>query len=195
MYRVARRHCGPSTRLRVEFAPGSCHDSPVSASITIISVPAEDPDAFEAMYLDERRDRSGGWATFPVHSGRMLDVFLMKATHADLGVFGSAEETDAAGEPLATCLIDRETLLEVLPYLEALVEGKAADTARALVTHGGGGADLARVIEALETGVWPTSGDPAEEAAAFAFHLLKSARVAKGDRMGVCWEYRGQLVA
>jgi hypothetical protein len=87
----------------------------VSPSITIIIVPAEDPDTFEAMYLDERRHRSGGWTCFSVRSGRYLDTFLMKATDSDLGVFASADDVDSAGEKLVSCLIDRETLLEVLP--------------------------------------------------------------------------------
>jgi hypothetical protein len=165
----------------------------VSPSITIISVPAEDPDAFEAMYLDERRHRSGGWTCFAVQSGRYLDTFLMKATASDLGVFASADDVDSAGDKLVSCLIDRETLVEVLPDLEVLVEARADETARALCVHGGGGADLARVAEALASGAWPTTGDPAEEAAAFAHHLLKAARVAVQDRMGVCWEYRGEL--
>lgn len=166
----------------------------MSASITIIIVPAEDPDSFEAMYLDERRHRSGGWVAFPLQSGRYPDTFLMKATDSDLGVFGGADDTDDAGEKLVTCMIDHLTLVESLPYLEALVEAKTDETARALVAHGGGSADLARVAEGLRSGTWPTSGDPAEEAAAFAHHLLKSARVAQKDRMGVCWELRGQIV-
>ena len=58
-----------------------------NASITIIAVPAEDPDSFEAMYGEERRHRSAGWKTFPAHSGQMLDPFLMKATDSDPGVF------------------------------------------------------------------------------------------------------------
>lgn len=182
-----------SWRPGVELVPIRCHDSRVTPSITLISVPAEDPDTFEAMYIDERRHRSGGWVTFPVRSSRMLDAFFMKATASDLGVLRLADDTDAAGEKLTTCLIDRQSLLQALPDLEALVEAKADDTARALVRYGGGGADVARVTAALGTGEWPTSGDPAEEAAAFAFHLLKSARVAKGDEMGVCWEYRGEI--
>ncbi len=181
-------------RRRMEFARRSCHDPAVSQSITIISVPADDPDSFEEMLLDERRNRSGGWQTFPLRSGRFLDSFLMKATGTDLGVFRGADDRDEAGEKLVTCLIDKDTLLEVLPELEALVETKADATAQALSQHGGGSADVARVAAALASGTWPTSGDPAEEAAAFAHQLLKSARVAKQDRMGVCWEYRGQVM-
>ncbi len=49
-----------------------------------------------------------------------------------------------------------------------------------------------RSFSALQTGTWPRNGDPAEESAAFAHHLLKYARTAKQDRMGVCWEYRGK---
>lgn len=166
----------------------------VNASITIIAVPAEDPDSFESMYTDERRHRSAGWKTFQPRSGRMLDTFLMKATSSDLGVFECEPEVEPDGQKLQTCLIDRSTLVQVLPKIEALVETNAAETARALQSHGGGAADLARVTAALASGTWPDSGDPAEETAAFAHHLLKYARIATQERRGVCWEFRGEFV-
>lgn len=167
----------------------------MSASITIIGVPAEDPDSFEEMYLDERRNRSGGWDTFPLRSGRMLDAFFMKATSSDLGVYRGDEDKDDDGVKLVTCLIDRETLVEVLPDLERLVETNADATARALQAHGDGKTGLERISAALKGGAWPESGDTAEEAAAFARQLLKFARTAVKDRMGVCWEYRGDVIA
>ena len=161
----------------------------MSSSITLIVVPAEDADSFEAMPVDERRQRS--WQTFPVRCGRYLCTFLMTATDTDLGVFGGEPEIEQDGQQLEACMIDREMLVEVLPQIEAMVEADADETARVLHAHGGGTADLARVVDALKTGAWPESGDPAEEAAAFARHLLSYARVAKQEQMGVCWEYRG----
>lgn len=166
----------------------------VSASITIIAVPAEDPDSFEAMYTEERRHRSAGWKTFTACSGKMLDTFFMKATDSDLGVFECEPEVEPDGQKLQTCLIDRQTVLHVLPTLENLVETNADATARALVAHGGGNADLARTTQALKVGTWPERGEPAEEAAAFAHHLLKYARIAAQERRGVCWEFRGDFV-
>lgn len=164
------------------------------AAVTIITTPADDLDAFEAMDVDERRRSSGGWKRFPVRSCRLLDTFFMFATHSDLGVFGCAPE-HFAGDPLTTCLWPRAQVVDVLPRLEMLVEANADATVGLLREHGGGLADPARIAAALRTGTWPESGDPAEEAAAFAYHLMHHARAAQADRMGVCWEYRGELRA
>lgn len=76
----------------MEFAAAPCHHYGVDASITIISTFADDPDSFESMRLDERRQRSGGWKEFPLRSQRFLDTFLMAATGSDFGVFPSAQE-------------------------------------------------------------------------------------------------------
>jgi hypothetical protein len=165
-----------------------------NAAITIIISPADDPDAFEEMTPEDRRRRGGGWTRFPVRSGRLLDTFFMFATHTDLGVFACAGELDA-GDRLATCLLDKVTLVGVLPTLARLVDARADDTARALWIHGGQTGDLGRIAEALRSGTWPSNDDPAEEAAAFAHHLLQHGRAAQELDMGVCWEYRGPLRA
>ncbi|MBA3462807.1 MAG: hypothetical protein H0T46_22820 [Deltaproteobacteria bacterium] len=172
-----------------------CHDGPVDSTITIISTRADDPDSFERMSLDERREASGGWQVFPVRSGRALDTFLMAATDSDFAVFASGIElVDDEGASVRTNMITRGDVKRVIPNLEELVEKHPDRTARALVAHDGNRADLARVLAALGSDGWPEGGDPAEEAAAFAHHLLKQARVAKGDVDGVCWEYRGTIV-
>jgi hypothetical protein len=155
----------------------------LSLSVTIIVVPTSDLESFESMDHEERRDNSGGWKTFAVGSGRFLDTFLMKATGSDFGVLECEDRT---------CLIDKETLLEALPVLEALVETKAKETTEALFAHGKKQGDVARIGRALKSGSWPKNGGAAEEAAAFAHQLLKHARIAKQKRMGVCWEYRGE---
>jgi hypothetical protein len=163
----------------------------VSATITIITTPIEEPDQFESMYNDERRRRSAGWESFPARSGGQPDGFFMQATKSDLGVFECEPEVDVdTGEKLQTCMIDKRTQVRVIPKLEALVESSVDETARALVAQGGGTADLARVTEALRSGAWPEGEDPAEEAAAFAHNLLKYSRTAAEHRMGMCWEYR-----
>lgn len=166
---------------------------PVSPSITIIVVSADDHDAFAELALDQRRHSSMGIETFPLRSRCYLDTFLMKATRSDLGVLRLADDVDDEGEKLITCVLDKGTVLEVLPDLEAMVETNAEGTARALCEYAGEGANLARITAALKSGTWPTSGDSAEEAAAFAYHLLKSARDGKQFQMGVCWEYRGDV--
>ena len=164
----------------------------MSSSVTIMAIPALDPDAFEALSLDERR--AGAWETFPLRSGRLLYTFFSKATKADLGVFGS-EDIVRKGETIQTGVIFQgDHVAGVIKQLGALLRSKAR-TARALVAHGGGVADLARVTAALHTGTWPKGKDPAEEAAAFAHHLLKFARIAKQELRGVCWEYRGKVKA
>jgi hypothetical protein len=178
----------------MEFDLRLCHDWPVEATITIISTRADDPDSFERMSLDERREASGGWKVYPVRSGRAIDTFLMAATDTDLSVFASGIELiDDEGKSVQTNMITRGDVKRVIPKLEELVERQPETTARALVTHGGNRADLARVPAALTSDGWPEGGDPAEEAAAFAHHLLKHARVAKGDVDGVCWEFRGTI--
>lgn len=177
------------------FDPRLCHDWPVEATITIIGLRADDPDSFEEMSLERRREKSGGWNVFPVRSGRALDTFLMKATDSDFAVFGSGMEmVDDEGLSVRSNLITRGDVKRVIPDLEELVENHPDRTARALVEHGGNRADLARVLAALGSDEWPEGGDPAEEAAAFARHLLNQARVARGDGHGVCWEYRGAIV-
>ncbi|MCC6994747.1 MAG: hypothetical protein IT370_09075 [Deltaproteobacteria bacterium] len=164
----------------------------MSATITIIVVPAEKPDDLERMYIDQRKQDSEEWQEFPLHSGRLLDTFLMKATNVDLGVFGCADREDD-DVPLKTRLLTRPTVLETLPDLEALVEQNADATARALQKLGGGGTDLELISSALKTGVWPATGDPAVEAAAFAHQLLFRARQAKRVKMALCWEFRGDV--
>jgi hypothetical protein len=171
---------------------GDVEDS--KAAVTMFVTEADDPHAFEAMAPEDRRTRGGVWTRCPVRSGRLLDTFFMFATHVDLGVFACADEI-RDGEKLKTCLLDKNTVAEVLPTVQRLVEAEAEATARALWEHAGGTGDLARIGEALRTETWPTSDDPAEEAAAFAHHLLKHARDAKELGMGVCWEYRGELRA
>ncbi len=166
-----------------------------NAAVTIIVCEGDDPDAFEELELDERRRRSGGFKRLPVRSGIRLCTFLMFATHNDFGVFGAAEEIDAPGETVDSSVIFGEDIDVVLPMLQRLVETEPEQTARLLHVHGGGTGDLARISEALRTGRWPTIADPAEEAAAFAFHLLKYARDAQELRLGVCWEYRGKVRA
>jgi len=177
--------------------PGAfCHDVGVEASITIITTEAHDPDQFEAMRLDERRERSAGWKMFPLRSGRYLETFLMKATNSDFGVFGSAERpVDDDGTTVKTSVIMSSSIPGVVPELVEMVEQRPDETAQALAKHGGGTANLGRIRDGLKSGTWPTSRDPAEEAAAFAFYLLKYARIAEQSLKGVCFEYRGQVTA
>lgn len=149
-------------------------------------------DAFEAIEVAERRNRSAGWVSFPLRSGRRLCTFLMDATSTDLSVLGCDEVIDRAGWKVATALIADADIKQVLPRLEELVETNDAVTAYALVVHGGA-RNLDAIADALSSGTWPTNGDPAEEAAAFARHLLTLMRIAKKTLMGVCWEYRGDV--
>ena len=167
------------------------------ATITFIVCPGEDPDEFEAIDIEKRRTDGGGWNMFPVKSGVMLCTFLMFATHNDFGVFGAAEDVDDAGEKLETAVIFREGLPDVVAVLERLVETERDVTAQSLYVHGGCTGDMSRITETLRTGEWPTSGDAADEAAAFAFHLLAYGRtaLALGHKLGVCWEYRGEVSA
>jgi hypothetical protein len=167
----------------------------MAASITLLVVPADDPDAFEDLFLAERKSRSRGWVKFPVGCGRYLDTFFMKATSSDLGVVEcDPHEDDETGERIESNLIDRDTLVEVLPKLRALVDKNADRTARALHTYGGGKGAVSRVATTLKSGNWPKDRDAAREAAAFAHHLLKSAERAVTHEMGICWEYRGELM-
>jgi hypothetical protein len=180
----------------VVFRVASCQDGDVETSITIITTEANDPDQFEDMPLEERRERSAGWKKLPLHSGKYLERFFMLATDSDFQLFASGERpVDAAGETVTTRVIMKSSIPEVLPGLIALVEQKPDATAELLKKHGGDTADLGRVHDGLATGTWPESGDPAEEAAAFAFHLLQFARIAEESRKGICFEYRGQVTA
>jgi hypothetical protein len=165
----------------------------VAASVTIIVIPADAPDSFEELGVSQRKQNSLGWVHFPIRSGRYIDTFFLKATDSDLGVLQCAERTDDDDQKLETNLIDRSTILKMLPKLGTLVEERAKQTAAALVAHAGGKGDVARVAKALKTGDWPKTNSPAEEAAAFAHHLLVSGRTAKARKVGVCWEFRGKL--
>ena len=167
----------------------------VTPTVTIVVVPTGDtPDGFEAMSVDERRAASrGAWETFPLRSGRLLDTFLMKATGVDLGVL-RCEDRKREGQVLQTSLWPRSTIVEVIRDLAGLVEKRPDDTAKALRKHGGDVATLARVTRALKSGAWPDAGDPAVEAAAFTHQLLGYARLAKAEKMGLCWEFRGDVV-
>jgi len=166
----------------------------VDTTIAIIATPAENPDTFEAMRLAERREQAGGVKRFPVRSGRYLDTFLMAATGSDLSVFDSAIiATDKDGFKVKTRVICDPDIPHVIESLAALVEKNPEDTAKKLVAHGGGTANVEAVAKALTSGELPENGDPAAEAAAFAHHLLKLARIADGDATGVCWEYRGPV--
>lgn len=165
----------------------------MSATITIIVTPADD-EAFESMTVDERRRNGHEWEAFPLGSGRLLETFFMKATGADLSVLG-CEDRRREGVLLQTSLLTKDVVVAVIPDLEALLDENADATARALLKHGKGTSELARISAALSSGTWPTSGDPAEESAAFARQLLKHAILAKDAAMGVCWEYRGDVSA
>lgn len=166
----------------------------MAGTITIISTKADDPDSFEDMTLLERRTNSGGWKVFPVRSGRAIDTFLMLATKSDFGVFESSIVLkDKDGTKVHSNMIVRASIPGVIKDLVRLVEKSPSKTAKALVAHGGTRADPARVLAALSSEDWPDGGDPAEEAAAFAHHLLNAARVAKGDLMGLVWEFRGAI--
>jgi hypothetical protein len=168
----------------------------MEATITILTTKAEDPDQFEDMSLEGRRERSVGWKRFPLRSGRYMTTFLMKATDSDFGMFGSAElPVDGDGVIVRTHVLMRSEVPAAVLRLTAMVEEQPDETAEALVKHGGNTASLGRVREGLRSGTWPESGDPAEETAAFAFHLLALARVAAETRKGVCFEYRGQVRA
>ena len=145
----------------------------------MIIVPAETPDSFEEMVLAQRKQGSYGWVHFPIRSGRYVDVFFLRATRSDLGVFQCAERTDDDDQKLETSLIDRSTISKMLPKLEALVEKNAKETARALRAHADAKGDVARVLEALKTGEWPKRGTAAEEAAAVARPRRVCARTAK----------------
>jgi hypothetical protein len=160
----------------------------------MIVVPAEVPDDLERMYVDQRKQDSKEWETFPLRSGRFLDTFLMAATNADLGVLAceDREDGDEADVPFKTRLLTRPTVVEALPDLEALVEANAHTTARALQKHGGGTTDLELISAALKTGAWPETRDPAVEAAAFAHQLLLRARQAISVKMAVCWGAPGR---
>lgn len=164
----------------------------MSATVTLIVVPAEHPDDLERMYIDQRKQDSKEWQAFPLRSGRLLDTFFMKATSSDLGVFGceDREDDDVA---LTTRLLTRATVVEMLPDLRGLVETHADATARALQKHGGGETDLALISAALASGTWPTTGDVAVEAAAFARQLLIRAVQAQEVKMALCWEFRGDV--
>ncbi len=161
----------------------------MAATITIISLPVVDPDSFERLSIEERRTH-GPTGTFPISGGTPPDTFLMKATKTDLGVFENGASSDSSGA-LSTCMIDGGTLASDIADLEDLVEAHPAQTARALYEHGQKTGDLSKIEAALRTGAWPATREPAEEAAAFAFQLLRAARYGKDHTMGVCWELRG----
>lgn len=166
----------------------------MSTTITIIVTPAADDEAFESMTVDERRRNGHEWQAFPLGSGRLLETFFMKATGADLGVLG-CEDRKRDGVRLQTRLLVRDVVVDVIPDLEQRLDLNADATARALVQHGQGKSELTRVADALRSGTWPESGDPAEESAAFARQLLNHAVLAHEAGMGVCWEYRGKVSA
>jgi len=164
-------------------------------SIVIIILRAANPDEFEAIPFYARKEESSGWMDLPARSGRYLDTFLMKATGADFSLFQGAMDEDEDKLAFVSCLIGRDDVVRVLPALEALVAKNADKTARALRAHGGNKASLASIKAALASGKWPDGGDPAEEAAAFAHHLLAFARTAVEYGLAVCLEYHGDFVA
>lgn len=164
----------------------------MSATLTIIVTPADDEEAFESMTVDERRRNGHEWEEFPLGSGHLLETFFMKATSSDLGVFG-CEDRKREGVLLQTSVLFKDVVVAAIPDLEALLDENAEATARALLTHGNGKSELARISAALRSGTWPESGDPAEESAAFARQLLNHAVLARDAGMGVCWEYRGKV--
>lgn len=164
----------------------------MSATITFIVTPADDEEEFENTGVEDRKRNGREWDEFPVKSGRLLETFFMKATKSDLTVI-ACPDRKREGRPLKTRLLVREVVPEVIPDLEELVEKNADATARALQKHGGGKADLARISAALKSEAWPDTDDAAEEAAAFAYQLLWFTRAAKKAKMGLCWEYRGDV--
>ena len=164
----------------------------MSAGITIIVTPADDDEEFENMDDEQRRSKGHEWEEFPLGSDRFLDSFFMTATKSDLSVI-ACDDRKIEGVRLQTRLLVRDVVVDVIPDLKGLIDKDADSTALALQKHGGGKADLARVSAALKSGTWPKTGDPAEESAAFARQLLNHAILAKEAKMGVCWEYSGDV--
>ncbi len=153
-------------------------------TVTILAVPTERD--FESMTDEERRRESGGWINYPVRSGRRLPAFLAAGTTTDLDAWLAEDRDGELAEGVETRVIHKSSVAAVLARLEALI-ANAEPTAAALCAYGGNSSDVARVTAALQTDGWPTSGDPAEEAAAFALHLRDYLRIAKDERIGVCW--------
>ncbi len=122
------------------------------------------------------------------------DDFFVKATQSDLSIASAADKRDGlTGEPVVTRFIDAQAIRTVVPVLAELVEEKADETAHALVALSCGDIDPAIVLDILKTGTWPTSGNAAAEAAAFAHHLLTAGRDAITVAKGVTWECCGSL--
>ncbi len=163
--------------------------------MTILQVPTEGHDEFEALTLDERRKQGGGYETFPLRSGRRLCTFAMKATNGDFGVLGCRDERGKDGERVDTNLSADVDLADVLADLEELFITKADQTIAQLLALDESQSSAAQIAAALTTGSWPSTGDAAEETAAFIHHLMKAMRAAKEKKLGVCWEYRGEIVA
>lgn len=166
-----------------------------ASSVTIVQRWITSFDDLDALAVADRRD-SGcfGWATFPIRSGALLDTFLLLATGCDLGM-SAYEPEDDQGTPLQSSFLDGPGLPSAIAQLAILVESDAAITLAQLRDHGGGTADPVRLEAALRGGAWPESGDPAEEAAAFAHQLLARARDALQFRAGLLVEHRGALVS
>lgn len=166
---------------------------PIASSVTILQVPTEGHDEFEALTLDERRKKGGGCETFPLRSGRRLCTFAMKATNADFGVLGCRDERGKDGENVDTNLIADVDVADVLADIESRFITQADQTIAQLLAHDENQSTAAQIAAALTTGTWPATGDAAEESAAFLHHLMRAMRAAKEKKLGVCWEYRGEI--
>lgn len=166
---------------------------PIASSVTILQVPTQGHDEFEALTLSDRRRKGGGYETFPLRSGRRLCTFAMKALSADFGVLHCRDERGQDGERVDTNLIADIDLSDVLADLEARFITNADETIAQLLAHDENRSNAAQVTAALTSGTWPATGDAAEESAAFIHHLMKAMRKAMERKMGVCWEYRGEI--
>lgn len=190
-------HAGRISRARfrdatVRAIPRNTLGAP--ASVEIFALPIADADALEQLSLVERRELAGRTRKrFVVRSGHYLDAFFLRALQIDLAVGLERPTRDDDGAMLRSGFIDEESLREIVPTLARCLEAETARTIECLHAHGGGTADRDRIRAALARGDWPESEDPAEEAAAFAFHWLERARLAESVLIGLCWEWRGPL--
>ena len=166
-------------------------------TLTLIVVPANEPDDIDGMGFDERRRNSHGWETLElVHEGSP-DVLVRRALDLDPGVYGSRPEWDEEEKAVVgTFLIAADDVESAAKELEAHV-AKPKATAKRLVEHAKSDEDLARVAGALKKVPAGKARGPAEEAAAyvriFLEHVPDALRWKKGiawGKMGIAWELR-----
>lgn len=162
--------------------------SSMPRTLTLLLVPAKDPDELDAMAYEDRRRRSASIVQLELLHAGEPDVLVRRALDIDQGVYGAAQTWDDGSVEQTSAIFSTE-VASAAALLEPHLRDPLALAAR-FVEHAGSGEDAARVAQALVAPPPGPARGPAEEAASYVRAFLSSVPTALELRWAIVWELR-----